>query len=73
MSEIKYTAFGLTLEADDEDYDLTVPMEVVAVVKGLDSAGKVSYWVIKTPDLSNIEAWGMSLFGARVAERSACE
>jgi hypothetical protein len=67
---LEYTALGLLLETSDEDYDLVQPLEVLVVAKGLDSAGHVCYWVIKTPDLTNVEAAGMALFGLNVAQKS---
>lgn len=70
MAAVELTALGLKLDDSDSDYDITQPLEVLAVVKGLDSRGQVCHWVIKTPDLTNVEAWGMAMFGAKVASES---
>jgi hypothetical protein len=64
------TALGLQLDSTDDAYDITQPLEALVVVKGLDSKGKVCHWVIKTPDLTNVEAMGMAMFGYEVAKNS---
>jgi hypothetical protein len=70
MAAVDLTALGLPLDTSDDDYDIVQPLEVMAVVKGLDSRGEVCHWAIKTPDLTNVEAWGMAMFGAKVASES---
>lgn len=70
MADIEYSALGLPLDTTDEDYDLVQPVVALVVVKGLDSDGKLCYWAIKTPDLSNVEAMGMAMFGYEVARKS---
>lgn len=70
MSGIEYTALGLSLETSDEDYDLIQPLEALVIVKGLDSRGKMCHWVVKTPDLLNVEAMGMAMWGYEVARNS---
>lgn len=55
---VEYAALGLPLDTTDEDYDIAQPVEALVIVKGLDSQGKLCHWVLKTPDLSNIEAMG---------------
>lgn len=67
---MEHTALGLLLDTTDEDYDIAQPLEVLVVVKGLDSHDKVCYWTLKSPDLSNVEAMGMSMFGYEVAKDS---
>jgi hypothetical protein len=64
------TALGLQLDSSDDAYDIAQPLEVLAVIKGLDSKGSVCHWVIKTPDLTNVEAMGMAMFGYEVARKS---
>lgn len=59
----------LGLEVDEPTDDLAQPLEVAAVVKGLDSAGHVAYWTVKTPDVQNIEVLGMMTWAADVALR----
>jgi hypothetical protein len=66
----EYTALGLPLDSRDEAYDITQPLEAVVIVKGLDSEDAVRYWVLKTPDLPNVEAMGMAMFGYEVARKS---
>jgi hypothetical protein len=58
---------GLEVEPDE---DLVQPLEIAAVVKGLDSAGHVSYWTVKTPAIMNAEVLGMMTWGADVALRA---
>jgi hypothetical protein len=66
--QVEFKALGLTLErTPDEDYDLVQPLEVLVVVKGLDSEDHVRYWAIKTPGLMNVEARGMADFALEVA------
>jgi hypothetical protein len=68
----EYTVLGLPLDSRDEDYDLVQPLEALVVVRGLDSADQVHHWAIKTPDLTNVDAMGMAMFGYEVAKKSAC-
>ena len=70
MADIEYTALGMPLETSDEAYDLIQPIEVLVVVKGLDSRGKMCHWVVKTPDLLNVEAMGMAMWAYEVARNS---
>lgn len=70
MGTTEYTALGLPLGTSDEEYDLVQPLEALVIVKGLDSRGKVCHWVIKTPDLLNVEAMGMAMWGYEVARTS---
>jgi len=58
---------GLEVEPDE---DLAQPLEVAAVVKGLDSDGNVAYWTVKTPTILNVEVIGMMTWGADVALRA---
>ena len=64
-----FTALGLPLMGS-EDHDIIHPMEIILVVKGLDSEDNVRYWVIKTEDLMNIEARGMLDFGLQILRTS---
>jgi hypothetical protein len=66
----EFTVLGMPLDSSDEDYDLVQPLEALVVVKGLDSGGRVCYWAVKTPDLANVEAMGMAMFGYEVARKS---
>jgi hypothetical protein len=70
MTSVEYTALGLPLDSRDEAYDVVQPLEAVVIVKGLDSDDAVRYWTIKTPDLTNVEAMGMAMFGYEVARNS---
>ena len=70
MAGIEYTALGLPLDTTDDDYDLVQPVEALVIVKGLDSRGKMCHWAVKTPDLSNVEAMGMAMWGYEVARKS---
>ena len=67
---VEFTALGLPLDTSDEDYDIVQPVEALVIVKGLDSRGKLCHWTLKTPDLSNVEAMGMAMFGYEVARKS---
>ena len=67
---IAYTALGLPLDTADEAYDIVQPVEALVIVKGLDSSGKLCHWVLKTPDLLNVEAMGMAMWGYEVARES---
>jgi hypothetical protein len=58
---------GLEIEPDP---DLVQPLEIAAVIKGLDSEGKVCYWTAKTRDVMNVEVLGMMTWGADVALRA---
>jgi hypothetical protein len=50
------TVAGLTLDLDD---DLSTPLGAAVVVKGLDKAGDVCYFIGKTSDVTRTEAVGM--------------
>jgi hypothetical protein len=66
------TALGLPLctEDNEDEYDIVQPLSALVVVKGIDSRSKVVHWVIKTEDLSNVEAMGMAMFALDVARGS---
>jgi hypothetical protein len=66
----EFTVLGMPLDTSDEDYDIAQPVEALVIVKGLDSRGKMSHWALKTPDLLNVEAMGMAMFGYEVAKKS---
>ena len=61
---MEWRMLGLEVEADE---DLAQPLEVAAVVKGLDSEGNVGYWTISTPSLMNVEIIGMMHWGGATA------
>lgn len=67
---MEHTALGLPLYTADDNYDISQPLEALVVVKGLDSAGKLCHWALKTPDLTNVEAMGMAGWGYEVAKNS---
>ena len=67
---VKFAALGLPLDTSDEDYDIALAVEALVIVKGLDSRGKLCHWTLKTPDLSNVEAMGMAMWGYEVARKS---
>jgi hypothetical protein len=66
----EFAALGLPLDLTDGDYDIAQPVEALVIVKGLDSRGRLCHWALKTPDLSNVEAMGMALWGYEVARKS---
>jgi hypothetical protein len=68
---VEYTALGLPLDTTDEACDIAQPIVALVVVKGLDSDGRLVYWTLKTPDLSNVEAMGMAMWGYEVSRNSA--
>ncbi len=69
--QVEFKALGLDLElTPGEEYDLVQPLEILLVVKGLDSEDSVRYWVIKTPGLTNIEARGYADWALEVVRGS---
>jgi hypothetical protein len=69
---IELSVLGLPLctDGNEADYDIVQPLCALVVVKGIDSAEKVAYWVLKTEELSNVEASGMALFALDTARNS---
>lgn len=57
-------ALGVAVEVPD---DMVQAVEVAAVIKGLDTAGKLSYWTVSSPGLMTIEIMGMMEWGKNVA------
>jgi hypothetical protein len=67
---VEFKALGLDLElTPGEEYDLVQPLEILLVVKGLDSEDNVRYWAVKTPGLTKIEARGYADYALEVARR----
>ena len=62
----EWSAMGLALTTDGED-DLEQPLSVAAVVKGLDSSGRIAYWVTTSEELTGVEALGMFDWAAEQA------
>jgi hypothetical protein len=50
------TVLGMPVAVSD---DLGQPLGAVLVIKGLDLAGQVCYFIAKTPDVTHTEAVGM--------------
>ncbi len=61
---ISWTLLGLEVESET---DLVQPLEIAAVIKGIDDDGKIAYWTVSTPDLLSVEIIGMMTWGADVA------
>ncbi|MBO0837077.1 MAG: hypothetical protein J2P28_16430, partial [Actinobacteria bacterium] len=47
--------------------DVIQPLDALVILKGLDSSGRVAYWITSTEGLSNMEVLGMTTWAAEVA------
>jgi hypothetical protein len=65
---MEYKCLGLELDHSGEHFDIAHPLEVLVVVKGLDSRDGLAYWVLWTRQLSPVEAAGMARFAQQVVE-----
>lgn len=61
-------AFNLVLDVS-ENADIASPMEVIVVLKYLDSEGKPNYIACSTPTLMTVEAIGMLTYGSDFLRR----
>lgn len=69
MSDSKLDMTVLGLKLDAEDNDLSQPLEALVIVKGLDTDGELSHWIISTDGLNPIEGLGMARYAMKLIEK----
>lgn len=52
-----------------EPRGLMAPLSAVAIIKGLNEAGEVNYWRVRTADVTTVDAVGMHEVAAELCKR----